>query len=220
MGIVFCGFERENSFAVSPKVLSVDVPLVSKGFPAANVLRQFSGEEITKIDDLKTSEHILERFHFSGEKKKANPTTTKSHDSSWKERSLQSQKALRKQIWYFLLVWSCYRITSSLWSTNLGPHFRGDFHNPFLQILIFFSFWVHGDLPRKISTNVWIFIIFNIISLPFPFLKKMSFNRSEFIMARTISTMLINPPKWNLWKIMRKFSLLFYLDFQCNTSGR
>lgn len=64
MGIVFCGFERENSFAVSPKVLSVDVSLVSKGFPTANVLRQFSGEESTKIDDLKTSEHGLERFHF------------------------------------------------------------------------------------------------------------------------------------------------------------
>lgn len=68
MGIFLCGFGKENLFAVSPKVLSVDVLLVPRGFPTANVLRQFSGEEITEIDDLKTSEHVLERFHFSAEK--------------------------------------------------------------------------------------------------------------------------------------------------------
>lgn len=45
-----------------------DVLLVSMGFPTANVLRQFSGQEITKIDDLKTSERVLGRFHFSEER--------------------------------------------------------------------------------------------------------------------------------------------------------
>lgn len=63
----------------------------------------------------------------------------KSHDSSWKESTLQNQKAPRKQIWYFLPVWSCHRVAASLWSTNLGPDFPGDVGNLLLQIMGFFN---------------------------------------------------------------------------------
>lgn len=58
---------RKIHFLFDPRYFE-DVLLVSMGFPTANVLRQFSGQEITKIDDLKTSERVLGRFHFSGER--------------------------------------------------------------------------------------------------------------------------------------------------------